>query len=74
MFTMTAKITTVLRTVLTHQLPIIMTTTDRPTPTTKEELIIVPTKGYVTETYNPTTTPKDKEQLHFGPFLAKLFD
>ena len=45
---------------LTYQLPITKTTTDRPTPTTKEGLIITPTKGYVTPTCNPTTTPKDK--------------
>ena len=63
MVTITVKITIVLlrtKTVLTHQLPITRTTTDRPTPTTKEKLIIVPTKDYVTPTYNHRTTPKDE--------------
>ena len=63
MVTITVKITIVLfgtKTVLTHQLPITRITTDRPTTTTKEGLIITPTKGYVTPTYNPTTIPKDK--------------
>ena len=44
---------------LTVLLSIIITsTTDRPTLTIKEELIIVPTKGYATPTYNTTIMPK----------------
>ena len=35
-----------------------MTTTDRPTLTTSQELIIIPTKGYATPTYNTTIMPK----------------
>ena len=59
--TITKKITIVsfrIKTVLTYQLPTTMTTTNRPTPTIKEELIIISTKGYATPTYNTTTIPE----------------
>ena len=64
MFATTAKVTTTktsfkTETVLTHQLHLITTTIDKPTPITKEELII-PTKDYpITPTLNPTITSKD---------------
>ena len=49
------------RTELTHQLSIIMTTTDKPTTTTKEKLIIVSTKnGTITPTQICTTIPRDE--------------
>ena len=45
-------------------LPITMTSiTDKPTPRTKEKLIIAPTKGYAIPTYKLRTTPKDKFTL-----------
>ena len=44
---------------LTVRLLITMTsTTDKPTTTTKQELIIIPTKGYATPTHNTTRIPK----------------
>ena len=64
MVTITVKITIVLiriRTVLTHQLPTTMTTTNKTTPTMKEKvIIIVPAKCYaITPTPNLTIILKD---------------